>query len=261
MLMSSISALFNENTKLNNISINLFGKNIMEFSTSKAKPMSIYPFKCYPKCKPTVLTTEMPKQKYIDIIDCINNRRSIRNYKGNGVIDLPTLSTFLTKSYGINKKALVDVNGKAKQLGLRCVPSAGALYPLEIYFALYKSTLEPGIYHYRIDNNSIEKINEIVSYKKMEQMINTTHVIDIKKISMVIFITIVPFRYMQKYGDRGYRFALQEVGAVVQNFSLLATSLGWGSCELGGFLDDAINEQLKVNGYSETINGVLVIGK
>lgn len=261
VLKSSLSAIFNENTKLNKISIKLFGKRIMNFSASKAKPMSIYSYKCYPRCKSTFLENAIPMQEYKNIIDCICKRRTIRDYKGNGIVDLATLSTLLTKSYGISQNVKVDVNGKVKQLGLRCVPSAGALYPLEIYIALYKSTIDSGIYHYRVDNNSIEKINEVVSCEKMEQMIGSAHVLDMKNISMVVFITVLPYRYIQKYGDRGYRFAQQEIGAVVQNLSLLSTSLGWGTCVLGGFLDDEINDYLKLNGYSETVSGVLVIGK
>lgn len=52
-----------------------------------------------------------------------------------------------------------------------------------------------------------------------------------------------------------------EVGAVAQNLSLMATALSLGSCQLGGFLDDSVNDFLGIDGVHESVQNVTVIGK
>ena len=68
-------------------------------------------------------------------------------------------------------------------------------------------------------------------------------------------------RQMIKYGERGYRFILQEVGAVIQNLSLVSEEMDLSSCVIGGYLDDEINKCLGIDTPMETIQGVVVIGK
>lgn len=64
-----------------------------------------------------------------------------------------------------------------------------------------------------------------------------------------------------KYGDRGYRFLMQESGFVAQTISLLAESINLSSCMLGGYNDDKVNEFIGIDGVFETINNIIVIGK
>lgn len=68
-------------------------------------------------------------------------------------------------------------------------------------------------------------------------------------------------RKLIKYGDRGYRFLMQESGFVAQTISLLAESINLSSCMLGGYNDDKVNEFIGIDGVFETINKIIVIGK
>lgn len=68
-------------------------------------------------------------------------------------------------------------------------------------------------------------------------------------------------RLLIKYGDRGYRFLMQESGFVAQTISLLAESINLSSCMLGGYNDDKVNEFIGIDGVFETINNIIVIGK
>jgi ABC-type multidrug transport system fused ATPase/permease subunit len=68
------------------------------------------------------------------------------------------------------------------------------------------------------------------------------------------------FSVLVKYGDRGYRFILQEVGFLTQNISLLTESLGLNSCILGSYIDENINRILTADGTFETIQNVSVQG-
>lgn len=51
-----------------------------------------------------------------------------------------------------------------------------------------------------------------------------------------------------KYGPRGYRLALFDVGHVSQNLNLCATALGLEVCAIAGFVDEAINSVLGLDG-------------
>jgi nitroreductase len=64
-------------------------------------------------------------------------RRSVRDY-GPATLTRRELGQLLWAAQGITDQA-----------GLRTAPSAGALYPLELYVVGGASDLEPGIYHYR----------------------------------------------------------------------------------------------------------------
>ena len=85
--------------------------------------------------------------------------------------------------------------------------------------------------------------------------------VDLQHCSCVFFITSFFERVLIKYGDRGYRFILQEVGFLTQNISLLAEFLELGSCVLGSYVDDNINQILSADGTFETVQNVIVIGK
>ena len=54
---------------------------------------------------------------------------------------------------------------------------------------------------------------------------------------------------------------MQESGIVGQTITLLADSIGLGSCWIGAYIDDKINELLGVDGVYETVNNVIVVGK
>ena len=54
---------------------------------------------------------------------------------------------------------------------------------------------------------------------------------------------------------------MQESGAVGHNISLISEILDLGTCWIGGYLDDKLNEFLDIDGVFETINNVIVLGK
>jgi SagB-type dehydrogenase family enzyme len=141
------------------------------------------------------------------------------------------------------------------------VPSGGALYPLEIYVYLNESILPKGIYHYRPDLNALEVISERDYLQELKDNIVAEPYINLQNASCVIFVSSVTERTLLKYEERGYRFILQEVGFVCQNISLICDAINLGSCMVGSFVDDRINEYIKADGTLETIQGIIIIGK
>ena len=76
----------------------------------------------------------------------------------------------------------------------------------------------------------------------------------------IILLSGVFGRTNIKYRERGYRYILFEAGHVAQNISLIATSIGLGSCCIGGFDDNKVNEALDIKEYNEAALYALVVG-
>ncbi len=260
-VFDSVSCLFNEAAKINKISFKKFEARIVSFAMSRNKEKSMQPFKFYPGAYSLNIDGyKVLNQKNQGLIECIEKRRSVRTYK-RSKISLHEIGYLLHYSYGITENYKVNIEGKQKEIGLRSVPSAGALYPLEFYAAIYGGECKDGIYHYQPYNDTIEYVCDIIPKEELSKIINSAPIVDIQNASMVIFATSIVERYLIKYGDRGYKFMLQETGFAMENLSLLSTSIGYGSCMLGGFFDDEINRLLGLDGVFETVNCVIVIGK
>ena len=76
----------------------------------------------------------------------------------------------------------------------------------------------------------------------------------------MFFMTAMFERTVFKYGDRGYRFTFLEAGHVAQNMSLVATALGLGCVNIGGFYDREIDEFLGIDGLTHSTLYMLAIG-
>jgi SagB-type dehydrogenase family enzyme len=67
-------------------------------------------------------------------------------------------------------------------------------------------------------------------------------------------------RTILKYGERGYRFVLLEVGHIAQNLCLLAEEMGLGAVCLGGFYDREVETVLGIDGTDESILYLVAVG-
>ena len=67
----------------------------------------------------------------------------------------------------------------------------------------------------------------------------------------IVVITALLDRTMQKYKQRGYRYALMEAGHLAQNICLVAAGLGLGSVPIGGFFDRELGELLALDQSEE----------
>ena len=135
------------------------------------------------------------------------------------------------------------------------------MYPLELYIAILNGHIRSGLYHYRVDANALELIKEGNFINYLRDNMQCDPYVDISTASAVIFSTGIFERVAIKYGERAYRFLMQESGIVGQTITLLIESIGLGSCWIGAYIDDMINELLGIDGVYETVNNIMVIGK
>jgi SagB-type dehydrogenase family enzyme len=128
----------------------------------------------------------------------------------------------------------------ALDLATRTIPSAGGLYPLELWFVISRvEGLAPGIYHYQPVLHGIELVAEaeFLDHLLARVFMGQTYAGDA---AVVAVLAAVPARSLDKYGDRGYRYLLLEAGHAMQNLNITANAIGLGSCNLGGFYDDEL---------------------
>ncbi len=180
----------------------------------------------------------------------INTRRSVREYQKKPVY-LEALSQVLWAAAGVSLKA--------GDFLLRTSPSAGALYPVDIYvFAREVKNLSPGLYHFIPAAQALRQRYEgDFSQLLADAALNQDFLADA---SFVLALTAVFERTTWKYGSRGFRYIYLDAGHVAQNAALAAVSLGLGSCPVAAFFDDEINSLLGVNPARESAIYLVAVG-
>lgn len=166
------------------------------------------------------------KEGPLSLEESLNGRRSIRSYTPEP-LTLAETSQLLWAIHGINGH------------GRLTVPSAGALYPLEIYLVSGKiEGLPTAAYRYRPGEHALEL------QKKGDLRLSLSRAAlgqrPIAEAAAVVVITAIYERTTGKYGQRGVRYVQMEVGHAAQNLYLQATSLGLGTVMVGAFDDDEV---------------------
>ena len=187
------------------------------------------------KTNEDIIQLPNPKlQSETSVEEALNKRRSIRNYTKQP-LSLEEVSQILWAAQGITEK----------NYGLRTSPSAGALYPLEVYLVTANvKDISEGIYKYNPLNHSIKKIDD--GDKRVEISNASLKQDAIEECSALVIITAIYERTSVKYGDRAERYVHMEVGHAGQNIYLQAVSLGIGTVMMGAFHDDALKKTLNL---------------
>jgi SagB-type dehydrogenase family enzyme len=253
----SLSELYHENTKLHPLTANdLKITPLSDVSVADVHAMT-RAYKQYPNVPrvklPSIENIDQNGRKFDEVISA---RRSLRDFADLD-LSLDDLSKILHQSYGVTGE--VSANKGFRQ-DLRSAPSAGALYPAEIYLAIRKvSGVEPGIYHYNVPNHEIELlVPGDPTEKILEACCGQEYV---ERASVVFLISGVLERTKLKYGERGYRYVLLDIGHLGQNIYLSCTSLNLAIMTTCGFFDDVANKLLRIDGVDETAMYVAFIGK
>ena len=143
--------------------------------------------------------------------------------------------------------------------GFRTAPSAGALYPLEVYLAAGAvEQLHAGVYHYDPIAHAVSIM--LAGDQRAALSRATLGQTWVRDAAAALVICAVYRRTMAKYGERGIRYAQIEVGHAAQNVYLQAVSLGLGTVMVGAFDDDQVRTLLGMTDDSQPL-GIMPIGK
>jgi SagB-type dehydrogenase family enzyme len=172
----------------------------------------------------------------LSVEEAIKARRCVRNFQAKP-LTITQLSQILWAAQGITQDGGF----------MRAAPSAGALYPLELFAVVGNDSikgLKAGVYQYIPASHSIKvslknDMREHIMNAALEQTF-------IAEAPLVIVITADYNRTAIKYGQRASRYVHIEVGHVGENIMLQAVSLNLSSAIVGAFHDDKLSSSLQL---------------
>jgi SagB-type dehydrogenase family enzyme len=182
----------------------------------------------------------------ISVEEALGKRKSVRAYHDEP-LSTSDVSQLLWAAQGITRPG-----------GYRTAPSAGALYPLEVYLLAGDVTgLDSGLYRYEPESHVLQKTKEGDYRDELSQAALNQEAI--RDAPAIIIITGIYERTTGKYGGRGRQYVHMEVGSVSQNIYLQAVSLNLGTVFIGAFYDGEVQKVLGL-GENEVPFSIMPVG-
>jgi SagB-type dehydrogenase family enzyme len=167
-------------------------------------------------------------QGAMSLEEAIAQRRSCRQFTDEP-LTLAQLSQLCWAGQGIT-----DSKGR-----FRAAPSAGALYPIELYIVT-----AAGVDHYEPADHRLRQHLAGDRRQALQQAALGQDAIG--NAPACVAITAVVQRSARKYGARAERYCFIEAGHVAQNILLQATVLGLAGTPMGAFEDAKVAKVLKL---------------
>jgi len=182
--------------------------------------------------------------------EALRKRRSVRKY-GDRPLTAAELGALCFAANGITG----ELPGRAT----KTIPSAGALYPMELYVvANAVEGIEPGLYHYDGGGHQLE-LMALGSFR--EKAFRACYGQKwTMKAAVVFAMSAVYERSRRKYGERVDRYIPAESGHMSQNLYLQAAALDLGTVAIGAYKDSDWNALLGLDGTSESVIYLQVVG-
>ena len=148
--------------------------------------------------------------------------------------------TFSEKA--VEAEKLFAICKVACSCSLSPVASAGALFPLALYFInrVPAGRLPAGLYQYDPQNETLLLVHTDIYPEIICYALNDTDCIF--GAPCIFFVSADLGRHMRKYANAGYRYTLLEAGHAIQNMTIAAEEMNLGSVEYGGFCDEAVKQ-------------------
>ena len=187
-------------------------------------------------------------------------RRSERTFKKDA-IKLKDLSQILWAAQGVTMK--IDTvpgwwTGQEWLGGVRTAPSAGALFPIELYIAAGNvENLDQGLYKYNSLNHTIMKITDGDKREEVRKAALGQSAVGNGPACIIIAANLGRTEY--KYKSKATQYVYIESGAVCQNIYLQCNSLKIGTVMIGAISEVSMKIALGMPD-SETPIGVMPIG-
>ncbi len=183
---------------------------------------------------PETLALPEPDRSGLQALEpLLQQRRSVRDYDDTP-LSPDDMSQLLWAAQGITHPG-----------GLRTAPSAGALYPLELYVVAGRiDGLSAGVYHYLPDGHRLQAMHGGDLRDRLARAaLGQSWLADAP--AMVVFAAVYE-RTARKYGERAARYVHIEAGHAAQNLFLQAGALKLDTVVVGAFDDEALAALLQV---------------
>ncbi len=149
------------------------------------------------------------------------------------------ISQLLFFSYGVT----LVVPYPDQPFYMRSAPSAGGLYPAEIYL-ISRGTdgIPPGLYNYQVRSHSLIRFWDESRWPQLQEACFDP--LALRETPLALVTTVVFYRSAWRYQDRAYRRVCLDTGHLLGNVELAANLTGFRSFLLGGFKDQEVAELL-----------------
>ncbi len=182
-------------------------------------------------------TTVLPEPRYDSdwsVERALRDRRSVREFS-NAALSLDQVAQLLWAAQGMTSTE-----------GFRTAPSAGALYPLEVYVVVGNVTgLSPGVYRYLASGHKLLPIAQTDKRDKLAAAALGQGWV--KRNAVLLVFSAIEKRTTRKYGRRGIRYIYIEVGHAAQNVFLQAVALGLDAVVVGAFDDERVERIINMD--------------
>ncbi|QEU93099.1 SagB/ThcOx family dehydrogenase [Streptomyces kanamyceticus] len=208
--------------------------------------------------------TPLPEGADIDagLTETVLRRRSGRDFSG-APVGLDEITSVLRFAGSVTAEADIELaDGAPLTMGFRTVPSAGGLYPVEIWLAAQNvAGLEPGLHRFLpVEESLAAQAGPAAVTELIASFDPQDGSIDFDRAAAVLLLVGNPWRSMRKYGPRGMRSMFHEAGGIAQNAHLAATGLGLESVDFSGFYDDEAHSALGLDGVHRTLLHTVLLG-
>lgn len=177
----------------------------------------------------------------VSLEQAIARRRSIRSFTAER-LTREELGQLLWAAQGVTEPSS----------GRRAAPSAGALFPLELY-----ALTSDGVFWYRPAEHRMLRVREGDRRGALAEAALGQSAVASAAVTLVV--TGVVARTRAKYGDRAERFVDLEAGHVAENVLLQATALGLGGVPIGALEEQRVRDVVGVSA-DETPIYLIAIG-
>ena len=202
------------------------------------------------------ITLPLPEIDTDSFFETLHARRTHRAF-ARGNLSLASVSKLLKTTWGVQGYIETNVFGR---LPYKTSPSGGARHPIEVYLmALRVDGLEAGTYHYQARDHVLEKLPVEASPRiAREYCADQLHA---AQAAALFIMTAIFSRTMWKYHlARAYRVVLLDAGHLCQTFYLTATRMGLAPFSTAALKDSLIENDLGIDGISESVLYVAGVG-
>lgn len=170
--------------------------------------------------------------------------------------DWQRLSRLLFCSYGLTVRMTTRMSGE--MVYLRAAPSAGGLYPAEIYLISRGMPLLPeGLYSYQPQTHSLLHFWDSEVWPGLQNACFWHPTLD--ETQLAIVTTAVFYRSTWRYQDRAYRRLFLDTGHLLGNIELASAIHDYRPHLIGGFMDESVNRLLYLDSQQEGAIAVLAL--
>lgn len=188
--------------------------------------------------------------------EIIGKRESRRSFTDES-LTLEELSFLLWATQGVTRR----IETKSGLVARRTVPSGGSRHTFEGYIVINRvDGIEPGLYRYLPLEHKLLfiKTEEGLPQKVAEACCGQRFI----ESGAVIFIwTTVPYRMEWRYPKQAPKIIAIDSGHLCQNLYLASEAIGAGTCGIGAYYQDQIDEIIGVDGEDEFTIYIAPVGK